>query len=58
MEISVELGDIVYQGQLIAKVGDVGSFEGPKLNFQIWKDGKNLSPEVWLKKRTISAVVK
>lgn len=58
MEILVELGDIVYQGQVIARVGDVGSFEGPKLNFQIWKDGKNLSPEVWLKRRTISAVVK
>jgi len=58
MEILVELGDIVYQGQVIARVGDVGSFEGPKLNFQIWKDGKNLSPEVWLKRKTISAVIK
>ena len=57
-EIIVELGEEVIIGQVIAKVGDVESFEGPKLNFQIWNGGKNLNPERWLSKRTISTVVK
>jgi len=57
-EIIVELDEEVLIGQVIAKVGDVESFEGPKLNFQIWYGGKNLNPERWLSKRIVSAVVK
>ncbi len=57
-EIIVELGEEVFERQVIAKVGDVESFEGPKLNFQIWNGGKNLNPERWLSKRIVSAVVK
>ncbi len=57
LEIVVDLRQIVAAGQIIAKVGEDGSFEGPKLNFQLWRNGTNLNPELWLSKRRISALV-
>ena len=56
-EILVDLEEIVYPGKVIARVGDSESFDGAKLNFQIWKDGKNLNPERWLGRKRISVIV-
>jgi len=56
-EILVELNEIVTAGHVIGKVGDVESFEGPKLNFQLWRGGTNLNPEMWLDKRRVAAAV-
>lgn len=50
-EILIGLEETVSPGQIIGRVGDAESYDGPKLNFQIWKDGQNLNPEQWLSKR-------
>ncbi|MFC1563035.1 murein hydrolase activator EnvC family protein, partial [candidate division KSB1 bacterium] len=55
-EILVEIGQIISAGQVIAKVGEAESFEGPKLNFQLWQGGTNLNPEMWLSKGRIYSV--
>ena len=55
-DILVEIGEIVYPGKVIARVGDAESFEGPKLHFQIWKDNF-LNPEKWLGRKRISVIV-
>lgn len=47
----VETGENVRQGQLVAKVGDTGSLEGPLLYFEIRRDGRPLDPALWLKRR-------
>ena len=47
-EINVELSQYVQRNQIIGTVGDSGSLEGPILNFQIWKNTKNLNPEDWI----------
>ena len=57
LEIVVDLKQIVAEGQVIAKVGEDGSFEGPKLNFQLWRRGTSLNPELWLSKGRISALI-
>jgi len=47
-EIRVNQDDPVRQGQVIGTVGESGSFNGPVLHFQIWKNTRNLDPEEWL----------
>jgi septal ring factor EnvC (AmiA/AmiB activator) len=47
-EIRVSQDDPVRQGQVIGTVGESGSFNGPVLHFQIWKNTRNLDPEEWL----------
>jgi septal ring factor EnvC (AmiA/AmiB activator) len=47
----VATGDRVSAGQVIARAGDTGSLEGPKLYFEIIKDGKPENPEAWLTRR-------
>ncbi len=50
-ERKVAAGDHVAAGQVIASAGDTGSLEGPKLFFEILKDGKPENPVVWLTRR-------
>lgn len=47
-EILVNVGEEVRQGQVIGKVGDLGSLEGPMLHFEIWHHTLNYNPEEWL----------
>lgn len=47
-EVSVEVGMTVKAGSIIGKVGDSGSYEGAKLNFQIWRNDQKVDPEEWL----------
>lgn len=50
-ERRVEAGDRIVSGQIIARAGDTGSLEGPRLYFEIWRDGKPEDPLPWLARR-------
>ncbi len=50
-DILVKAGDAVPGGQVIAKVGDSGSLEGPQLYFELRHKGKPQDPLVWLQSR-------
>jgi septal ring factor EnvC (AmiA/AmiB activator) len=45
----VEEGDLIYAGETIARVGDTGSLDGPKLHFEIRHSKVELNPREWLK---------
>jgi septal ring factor EnvC (AmiA/AmiB activator) len=47
----VAQGDQVRGGEVIARGGDTGSLEGPKLYFEIWRNGKPEDPLPWLSRR-------
>ncbi len=46
-----ELGDWVYPGEIIAKVGNTGGLERNALYFEIRRKGKAVDPKSWLKPR-------
>jgi septal ring factor EnvC (AmiA/AmiB activator) len=48
-EILVKKGDLVKAEQPIALVGDIGSFEGDSVYFEIRFKTKPLNPLQWLK---------
>jgi septal ring factor EnvC (AmiA/AmiB activator) len=48
-ELLVEEGDIVDTGTVIARVGETGSLEGPKLHFEVRHSKEQLDPRQWLK---------
>lgn len=50
MDITVEQGEYVNTGDVIASVGDSGSLEGPKLHFEIYGNNEKMNPEIWLAK--------
>jgi septal ring factor EnvC (AmiA/AmiB activator) len=50
-ERKVATGERVGAGEVIASAGDTGSLEGPRLFFEILKDGKPENPVVWLTRR-------
>lgn len=47
----VEPGDEILQGEVIARTGDTGSLEGPKLYFEIRENGTPVNPLSWLQGR-------
>ena len=51
-EILVRPGEGVSRGQVIGKVGDTGSLEGPQLYFELRHKGKPQDPLAWLQTRT------
>jgi septal ring factor EnvC (AmiA/AmiB activator) len=51
-EILIRSGESVSRGQVIGKVGDTGSLEGPLLYFELCHKGKPQDPLAWLQPRT------
>jgi septal ring factor EnvC (AmiA/AmiB activator) len=50
-EFLAKPGEAVSRGQVIAKVGDTGSLEGPQLYFELRYKGKPEDPLAWLQPR-------
>lgn len=50
-DVDVEEGEPVKAGQRIARVGDTGSVEGPRLYFEVRYQGRAEDPQVWLRRR-------
>jgi septal ring factor EnvC (AmiA/AmiB activator) len=48
----VRPGESISRGQVIGKVGDTGSLEGPQLYFELRHKGKPQDPLAWLQPRT------
>ncbi|MEE9167290.1 MAG: peptidoglycan DD-metalloendopeptidase family protein [Candidatus Neomarinimicrobiota bacterium] len=49
-DVEVGENDYIKARDVIAHVGDSGSFDGAKLHFEIWGNRKKLDPEQWLRK--------
>ncbi len=50
-DLLVEVGDAVRAGQLIGRVGETGSLEGPQLYFEVRYRGEPQDPLAWLSPR-------
>ncbi len=47
-EIYVSVGEQVYTGQLIGKIGGTGRVTGPHLHWELWVNGVQVDPLDWL----------
>ena len=50
-DVNVHLKDTVEKEQIIGTVGDTGSLEGPKLHFEVRKNGKPVDPRPFLQNK-------
>ncbi len=50
-QLDVGKGDRVVRGQMIGRAGDTGSLRGPKLYFELRRNGQAEDPLLWLAKR-------
>jgi murein hydrolase activator len=50
-EVLADEGEQVKAGQAIARVGETGSAEGPRLYFEVRYQGRAEDPQLWLRKR-------
>lgn len=48
-DVSVDVGDSISAGQMIARAGDTGSLEGSKLHFEVRHKKEQLNPLEWLR---------
>lgn len=46
-QLDAKVGDTVERGAVIAKSGETGSFDGPKLYFELRKNGHPIDPTPW-----------
>ena len=49
--LTVEQGETVRKGQLLGKVGETGSLQGPFLYFEMRDKGSPIDPKAWLRRR-------
>lgn len=50
-DVDVEEGEAVKVGQRIARVGETGSADGPRVYFEVRYQGRAEDPQVWLRRR-------
>jgi murein DD-endopeptidase MepM/ murein hydrolase activator NlpD len=50
-QILVDEGDQVQGGELIGRVGQTGSVEGPRLHFEVRHQSRAEDPQLWLRRR-------
>ena len=50
-QILVDEGDQVKGGELIGRVGETGSVEGPRLHFEVRYQSRAEDPQLWLRRR-------
>lgn len=51
-EVLAKVGEMVKQGQIIARSGNTGLSTGPHLHYSVWKDGELLDPLVFMEGNT------
>jgi septal ring factor EnvC (AmiA/AmiB activator) len=50
-QVLVDEGDQVKGGDLVGRVGDTGSVEGPRLHFEVRYQSRAEDPQLWLRRR-------
>lgn len=48
--ISVQVGDVVQKGQVVALMGSTGRSTGPHVHFEVLRDGKSENPEHYIQR--------
>ena len=50
-QVLVDEGDQVKGGELVGRVGETGSVEGPRLHFEVRYQSRAEDPQLWLRRR-------